>query len=131
MNGWITQSRFQAYAKCRICGRPFTDDKLQHFAVCHMQQGLAEYFFDLPAGGSCKKFVCLENEYPEVLKKRAIHLYIFKKTYDFCRHHHPSFHYEALVYNYRANLASFFCKYPRLRFNEVRTSVTDDIWLCF
>jgi len=130
MNGWITHSRFQSYSRCRICSLSFTDDSLRHFSVCHIQQGLAEYFFDLPHGGSSKKFLCLENELPEVIKKRAIHLYILKKTYDYCRHNCTRFNHEVLVYNYRANLISFFCKYPRLRSNEVRTSVTDDTWIC-
>ena len=130
MNGWITHARFQSYARCRICDLRFTDDSLEHFAVCHIQQGLAQYFFDLPFGGSCKKFVCLENENPEIVKKRAIHLYIFKKAYDFCRHHGGRFSHETLVYSYRSNLVSFFGKYPKLKSNEVRTAVTDDTWIC-
>ena len=84
------------------------------------------YLLEVPGRSS----YALKMNCPKLLKKWAIHLYIFKKAYDFCRLKCTRFNHEALVYNYRANLVSFLGMYPRLRSNDIRTSVTDDTWIC-
>ena len=127
LNAWITHDRFQQYSVCRMCLVDYTEDKLSHFAVCKVQQSLGEWFFHLPHDHSARKFICLENEDPILVRKRAIHLYIFKKSYDFIRHKYATFKIEALMYSYRAQLVQFFGLYPKLKPYSIRLSVNDDL----
>ena len=97
-------------------------DSIEHIAVCPLASKFGDHFLKLPRGVSLRKFLCLENEPPNVIIKRAVHVYVLKQTYDQCRF--GRFHNVHLVY--RAKFLSLMSKYPRL-LTDYRANVTDEL----
>lgn len=108
LQGWITYIRVsQTYSKCRICEVDFTDDKITHFVVCHIQQSIAKWVFRLPHGGSRKELLYLGNEPPDIKTKNGLFICtLAKRQHDYCRHNQLEFSHVEFVYSYRSLVKS-------------------------
>ena len=76
----------------------------------------------MPRRSSLRIFLCLAQEQPSVLAKRALHLYLLKRTFDACRHGRKK--YELV---YWAELLTFLSRFPNY-VTDYRTSITDDLY---
>ena len=127
--GWVTEERVnQRRVSCHICGAFFTTDSVLHFAHCRPVRLLSERHLGLYKYGvsNHKQFLCLADEPPHVLRKRAIHLYIFKKSYDYCRVNNILY-FDSLCHCYRNNLLQFCGLFPFLQDHDFLYNVlTED-----
>ena len=126
LQGWVTQARFQVRSSCLLCGTFFSDDSLVHYAVCPIQRMLSDTYLGLfRLGRSTRHFLCLADESPLILQSRALHLYIFKKTYDYCRVNNCLSSPQSISNVYRNFLVETCGLFPRLRLPSFKFSVTD------
>jgi len=126
LQGWVTLSRFQAASSCFLCGNFMSSDSVRHLATCPIQQTLADTYLGLfSIGHTSKHFLCPEDEHPLILQTRALHLYIFKKTYDFCRVHNMFVNSQNVSNVYRNFLIEICGDFPRLRRPCFKFSVTN------
>jgi hypothetical protein len=111
LNGWVTERRrsnvISSY--CPFCSLWLSADSIEHFSVCRYLRGLAEHFLLIkPKINSRRIFLVLQNDHPQIICKRALHVYLCKSMYDAWRHGNkaPGFRI------YRANLMRFVAKRP-------------------
>ena len=110
LNAWVTKRRSQSLASsCPYCTQWLSSSSIEHFACCKEFVGFANHFLKLPRETSLALFLVLVEDHPNIVCKRALHLYLCKITFDSGRHGNPALAY--LVY--RANLIKFVTKFPR------------------
>jgi hypothetical protein len=107
LNGWVTERRRQTISShCPYCTLWFSCESIEHFAVCKYFRCLGEYFLLLPKGNSLRIFLLFVDASPQIICKRALHIYLCKSMFDALRHGDktPGFRI------YRANLMKFVSK---------------------
>jgi len=74
---------------------------------------------------STRHFLGLADEHPDVLQTRALHLYLFKKTYDYCRVSNLFNPVQNVSNVYRNFLIETCGLFPRLKLPRFKFSLTD------
>lgn len=122
-NAWVTQGRFQDHTtKCVFCEEWLSDNTISHYSTCRDCVGAAQHFLQIPRPSSITRFLCLQEENPDITIRRTVHLYCLKSSIDSkCG---PNNWY----YHYRATFVRLLASFPKLRRRDFRFGLGDDFF---
>jgi hypothetical protein len=115
-NGWCTARRFGDRARCPFCSIWSSDCDLTHIMTCPVVFALGHHFLGLPRSANKLAFFNLLEANHDTLKKRSVHLYVLKRTFDFLRHNtreNPTLTYNRYLFKFFVNHVKFVSSFRR------------------
>ena len=128
LNGWVTERRCpstqQLSSSCPFCCEWLSESSIEHFSICKILKHASRNFLGLCEIANRTQFLCLEDEPEVTIVKRVLHLYLVKRTFDFCRH----ISFDKWYFTYRNFLVKFVAELPRGNFLVNKLYIDDELF---
>jgi hypothetical protein len=117
-NGWCTARRFGLSEICPFCSIWTSDCDLTHIMTCPIVFALGHHFLSLPRTADKTAFFNLiPNLDFDTLKRRSVHLYVLKRTFDFMRYNRQvnvALTYKRFIYKFVVEHGRFVSSFRHL-----------------
>jgi hypothetical protein len=127
-NGWCTARRFGKRATCPFCSVWSSDSDLTHIMLCPVVFALGHHFLSLPQQANKLAFFNLLRDDCDTLKRRSVHVYVLKRTFDYMRHNTVdtvAHTYKRYLYKFVSNHGKFTYSFRHLIDFSVPRWLTD------